>query len=172
MLSAVAGALESIGLGDSHYGVCAAHTDTACPHVHVAISRVDPETGRAVSLDKGATKRLSRWAEQYERDHGRIVVPTRVERREARAARRNLERRCRKEGGMQHAQGARDGGATAPGAASEWRALRSRQAEETQRQQSEQAERVERQRREWHATGGPAPAAPRTTEVAPVPRTG
>ena len=99
MLSAIAGALDSIGLDDRHYAVCAAHTDTACPHVHVAVSRVDPETGRAVNLDKGATKRLSRWAEQYERQHGGIVVPTRVERREAQAARRDLKRCCRK-GGM------------------------------------------------------------------------
>ena len=46
------------------------------PHVHIAVSRVDPETGRAVNLDKGATRRPSRWAEQYEHDHGGIVVPT------------------------------------------------------------------------------------------------
>ena len=98
MLSTVGGALKSIRLDDRHYAVCAAHTDTACPHVHVAVSRVDPETGRAVNLDSRATKRLSRWAEQYERDHGGIVVPTRVERRKAQAARRDLERRCRKAG--------------------------------------------------------------------------
>ena len=65
MLSAVAGALDSLGLDHRHYAVCAAHSDTDCPHVHVAVSRVDPETGRAVNLDKGATRRLSRWAEQY-----------------------------------------------------------------------------------------------------------
>ena len=76
MLSAVAGALDSLGLYHRHYAVCAAHTDTDCPHVHVAVSRVDPETGRAVNLDKGATRRLSRWAEQYERNHRGIVVPT------------------------------------------------------------------------------------------------
>ena len=93
MLSAVGGALKSIRLDDRHYAVCAAQTDAACPHVHVAVSRVDPETGRAVNLDSRATKRLSRWAEQYERDHGGIVVPTRVERLKAQAARRDLERR-------------------------------------------------------------------------------
>lgn len=76
MLSAVAGALDSLGLDHRHYAVCAAHSDTNCPHVHVAVSRVDPETGRAVNLAKGATRRLSRWAEQYERNHGGIVVPT------------------------------------------------------------------------------------------------
>ena len=96
MLSAVAGVLDSLGLDQRHYAVCAAHADTNCPHVHVAVSRIDPETGRAVNLDKNATRRLSRWVEQYERDHGGVVVPGRVERREARAARRSLERRCRK----------------------------------------------------------------------------
>ncbi len=74
MLSAVASALDSLGLDHRHYAVCAAHTDTNCPHVHVAVSRIDPETGRAVNLDKGATRRLSRWAERYERNHGGIVM--------------------------------------------------------------------------------------------------
>ena len=53
MLSAVAGALDSLGLDHRHYAVCAAHTDTDCPHVHVAVSRVDPETGRAVKPRQG-----------------------------------------------------------------------------------------------------------------------
>ena len=100
MMSAVAGALESIRLDHRHYAVCAAHTDTACPHVHIAVSRVDPETGKTVTLDSRATTRLNRWAEQYERENGGIVVPGRVARREAQAARRGLERRCRR-GGMQ-----------------------------------------------------------------------
>ena len=54
MLSAVVGALDSLGLDHLHNAVCAAHSDTACPHVHVAVSRVDLETGRAVNLDQGA----------------------------------------------------------------------------------------------------------------------
>ena len=56
-----------------------------------------------MNLDKGATRRLSRWAEQYECDHGGIVVPGRVERREAREVRHGLERRCRKMGGSPRA---------------------------------------------------------------------
>jgi len=36
---------------------------------------------------------LSRWAEQYERDRGGIVVPTGVERRKAKVDPRRLERR-------------------------------------------------------------------------------
>ena len=54
MLSAITGALESIGLDHCHYAVCAAHTDTACPHMHVAVSRVDPETGVGRGREGGA----------------------------------------------------------------------------------------------------------------------
>ena len=167
MLSAVAGALDSLGLDHRHYAVCAAHTDTACPHVHVAVSRVDPETGRAVNLDKNATRRLSRWAEQYERDHGGIVVPGRVERREARPARRSLERRCRKSGMPRNqarstaarlhprpaAKRARRRPRSFPGAPPEqraqWTQLLERQRGEVRRQRTAEDERVERRRREW-----------------------
>jgi hypothetical protein len=54
----------------------------------------------------------------YERDHGGIVVPTRVERRKAQAARRDLERRCRK-GGQAARAGPLDRRAAAPAAAGE-----------------------------------------------------
>ena len=193
MLSAVGGALKSIRLDDHHYAVCAAHTDTACPHVHVPVSRVDPETGRAVNLDKGATKRLSRWAEQYEREHGGIVVPTRVERRKAQAARRDLERRCRK-GGMPRekarstaarlhprppAKRARKrlpspAGST-PDQRAQWTQLVERQRGEVRRQRTAEDERVERRQREWrtyqgaraeaHSAGGPAPFPPRSASI-------
>ena len=193
MLSAVGGALKSIRLDDRHYAVCAAHTDTACPHVHVAVSRVDPETGRAVNLDAGATKRLSRWAEQYERDHGGIVVPTRVERRKAQAARRDLERRCRK-GGMPRekarstaarlhprppAKPARKRPPSPAGSTPEdrtqWKRLVERQAEQTRRQRTTEEERVVRRRREWRSyraaraqaqsTGAAVPSRPRSASI-------
>ena len=193
MLAAVAEALDSIGLDDRHYAVCAAHTDTACPHVHVAVSRIDPETGRVVNLDKGATKRLSRWAERYERRQGEIVVPTRIERRKAQAARRDLERRCRK-GGMARNQArataarlhprppakparkrppSPDG--STPQDRSQWRGLLERQAEQVQAQRTAEAQRVARRRREWrayqaaraqaHSTGAAAPAMPRSASI-------
>ena len=193
MLSAVAGALDSLGLDHRHYAVCAAHTDTDCPHVHVAVSRVDPENGRAVNLDKGATRRLSRWAEQYERDHGGIVVPGRVERREARAARRGLERRCRRSGMPRHqarATAARLHPQPAarrarkrpplpadapPDQRAQWTELVERQRDEVRHQRTAEDERVERRRREWrtyqgaraeaHAAAGPAPSPPRSASV-------
>ena len=189
MLSAVGGALKSLRLDDRHYAVCAAHTDTACPHVHVAVSRVDPETGRAVNLDSRATKRLSRWAEQYERDHGGIVVPTRVERRKAQAARRDLERRCRK-GGLPREQ-ARSTAArlhprppakparkrppspagSTPEDRTQWKRLIERQAEQTRRQRTTEEERVVRRRREWRSyraarsTGAVVPSRPRSASI-------
>ena len=173
--------------------VCAAHSDTACPHVHVAVTRVDPETGRAVNLDKGATRRLSRWAEQYERDHGGIVVPGRVERREARAARRRLERRCRKSG-MPREQ-ARSTAArlhprsaakqarkrppspagSPPGQRAQWTQRVERQRGEVRRQRTVEDEQVERRRREWRtyqaaravarAAAGPVPSPPRSASI-------
>ena len=195
MLSAVAGALDSLGLDHRHYAVGAAHTDTNCPHVHVAVSRVDPETGRAVNLDKGATCRLSRWAEQYERDHGGIVVPGRVERREARETRRGLDRRCRRSGMPRNqarstatrlhpqpaARRARKRPPSPAGAQpdqrTQWTQLLERQRGEVRRQRTAEDERVERRRREWRtyqaaraeahaaAAAGPAPSPPRSASI-------
>ena len=128
-----------------------------------------PGNGPAVNLDQGATRRLSQWAEQYERDHGGIVVPTRVERREAQAARRDLKRRCRKSGmapdqarsttARLHprppAKPARkrppspDG--STPQDRAQWQRLVARQAEQVQAQRTAEAERVARRRREWRA---------------------
>ena len=128
-----------------------------------------PGNGPAVNLDQGATRRLSRWAEQYERDQGGIVVPTRVERHEAQEARRDLKRRCRKSGTAPDqarsttarlhprppAKPARkrppspDG--STPQDRAHWQRLVARQAEQVQAQRTAEAERVARRRREWRA---------------------
>ena len=45
---------------------------TACPHVHVAVSRVDLETGRAVNVDQDAHAQAQPvGSSNNERDHGR-----------------------------------------------------------------------------------------------------
>ena len=98
MLEAAAGALEAIGIDSRHYGVVAAHGDVAHRHLHIVVCRVDPETGKAVNIGPPAARALSRWAEQYEREHGGIVVPTRVERRECRERQQAAIREQRKEG--------------------------------------------------------------------------
>ena len=155
MLSAAGGALKSLRLDHRHYAVCSAHTDTTRPHVHIAVSRVDPETGRAVTLDKGATQRLSRWAEEYERAHGGIVVPTRP--------RPPSQRTSRKPPPPTRA---------APEETAKWAELASRQRNEAQRQRTEQTERVERRRREWAAwQEANAKARAAGTDVPPKPRT-
>lgn len=81
MISATKEALKSLGL-DGHQAVLAAHHDRDHRHVHAAVNRVSTEDGRAVNLRQSG-RRLSAWAEQYERTHGGIQVPTRVERRQA-----------------------------------------------------------------------------------------
>ena len=75
-------ALRSIGM-DACQALVVEHTDTDHPHVHVAICRVDPETGKACGRNNDGRK-LSVWAEKYERSRGRIQVPNRIARREAR----------------------------------------------------------------------------------------
>ncbi|MYH31209.1 MAG: relaxase/mobilization nuclease domain-containing protein, partial [Acidobacteria bacterium] len=70
---------------EKNQAVLAVHTDRDHIHVHVAVNRVDPETGRAAELTQ-SQNRLSAWAEQYETRHDNIVTPNRIARREARNA--------------------------------------------------------------------------------------
>ena len=75
-------ALKSIGM-DACQALVVEHTDTAHPHVHVAACRVDPETGKACGR-KNDAKKLSTWAAKSERSRGRVQVPNRIARRQAR----------------------------------------------------------------------------------------
>ena len=84
MSRAVDGSLEALGL-EGHEALIVAHDDTRHPHVHVVANRVDPETGKAAKLGNSKL-RLSRWAEGYERDQGRIRVERRVKNNERRRA--------------------------------------------------------------------------------------
>ena len=74
---AVTESLEKMGLADRQT-VMIAHRDTEHPHVHVVVNRVSVEDGRAAKLGNSYLK-LSRWAEGYEREQGRIRCPQRVE---------------------------------------------------------------------------------------------
>ena len=73
----MAESLEKMGLADRQ-AVMIAHRDTEHPHVHVVVNRVSVEDGRAAKLGNSYLK-LSRWAEGYEREQGRIRCPQRVE---------------------------------------------------------------------------------------------
>ena len=84
MSRAVDGSLEALGL-ERHEALIVAHEDTRHPHVHVIANRVDPETGKAAKLGNSKL-RLSRWAEGYEREQGRIRCERRVENNERRRA--------------------------------------------------------------------------------------
>ncbi len=84
MSRAVDESLEALGL-ESHEALIVAHEDTQHPHVHVIANRVDPETGKAATLGNSKL-RLSRWAEGYEREQGRIRCERRVENNERRRA--------------------------------------------------------------------------------------
>ena len=84
MSRAVDGSLHALGL-DGHEALIVAHDDTRHPHVHVIANRVDPETGKAAKLGNSKL-RLSRWAEGYEREQGRIRCEERVKNNERRRA--------------------------------------------------------------------------------------
>ena len=77
--------LASLGvLGLSgHEAVLIRHTDTEHDHLHIVVNLVHPETGRRAKLSKDRLK-LSEWAERYEREHGQIVCPKRVQNNERR----------------------------------------------------------------------------------------
>ena len=77
MIGAGRTALETLGLAH-HEALMVSHTDREHPHLHVIVNVVDPETGKANRLSF-SRKKLSEWAEDYERQHGKIYCDQRVE---------------------------------------------------------------------------------------------
>ncbi len=76
MVSAMKDSLRSLKMDDREI-LLVAHTDTNAPHIHAIVNRVHPENGIAASTSRDHLK-LSRWAEAYERDQGKIRVHARV----------------------------------------------------------------------------------------------
>lgn len=70
MLRAVDGSLEALGL-EGRQALIVAHTDRAHRHCHVIVNRVDPWDGKAAKLGRDRIT-LSRWAEGWEIEQGRI----------------------------------------------------------------------------------------------------
>jgi len=68
---------------DHLQAVIVCHQDTAHPHVHVILNRVDPATGKMHPFGNDAHK-LDEWAAKYERDRAQIVSPNRDEKHEER----------------------------------------------------------------------------------------
>lgn len=85
MVAAAEATLKVLG-AEGFQAAIIAHRDTAHPHVHVIVNRVDPATGKSLSLDKSALK-LDKWAADYERERGQIVSPNRDKKHEARRQR-------------------------------------------------------------------------------------
>ena len=66
--------LKALGL-ERHQALIVSHRDGQ-PHVHVIANRVEPESGQAAGLSRSKL-RLSKWAERYEREQGKIRCPAR-----------------------------------------------------------------------------------------------
>ncbi len=62
---------------EEHQALMVAHTDTAHPHVHLAINMVHPETGLRLD-DNFERRRAQAWALAYEKDNGRIYCEQRL----------------------------------------------------------------------------------------------
>jgi hypothetical protein len=69
--------IKVLGL-DKHQALIVAHNDTKHPHVHIIANRVDPETGKALVMKNDQLK-LSKWAQEYELKHGKILCDARVQ---------------------------------------------------------------------------------------------
>lgn len=76
MMRAVNGAIRALGAEDRQ-ALIVAHNDEEQPHVHVVINRVSPEDGRLLSSSKERLN-LSRWAQKYEEQRGKILCEERV----------------------------------------------------------------------------------------------
>ena len=74
MLRAAAESLKALGM-ERRQALIVSHRDGQ-PHVHVIANRVDPESGKAAGLSRSKLK-LSKWAEGYEGEQGKIRCPAR-----------------------------------------------------------------------------------------------
>ena len=77
MLRAANESIRALG-AEGHQAAIIAHNDTAHPHLHVVINRVNPENGKMLDL-WGYQKRLSKWAMAYEQERGKVWCDKRVE---------------------------------------------------------------------------------------------
>jgi hypothetical protein len=77
MQAAARNALQAMGMEGAR-ALFAIHNDEAYAHIHIVASKINPETGRAFDLKENYLK-LSKWAEQYERDFSGGVVCTKRE---------------------------------------------------------------------------------------------
>jgi hypothetical protein len=84
MEEAARSALADLGMGNAK-AIFVAHNDEDFPHAHVIASKINPDTGRAYDLERSYRK-LSVWAQEYEREHGGVISLRRQDANELRAA--------------------------------------------------------------------------------------
>jgi Ti-type conjugative transfer relaxase TraA len=77
MQQAAREALAALGMANAR-ALFAVHSNESYAHIHIVASKINPATGHAYDLKENFLK-LSRWAEQYEREHGGIACPGREE---------------------------------------------------------------------------------------------
>ncbi|WP_244832494.1 relaxase/mobilization nuclease domain-containing protein [Caballeronia sp. TF1N1] len=87
MVQAARDALAVQGLQD-HQVLMVIHNDTDHRHIHLMVNRVHPLTGVAATLSLDHQK-FSRWAERYEKEHGKVWCQQRVQNNLARSFRRS-----------------------------------------------------------------------------------
>jgi hypothetical protein len=83
MISAGRSALIALGLQE-HESVFVAHRDERHPHLHLIVNAINPNTGKSNTLSYSKQK-LSKWAEAYEVERGKIYCQQRVDNNEKRA---------------------------------------------------------------------------------------
>lgn len=83
MIEAATESLKANDLDNGYEVLMVAHNDEPQPHIHVIVNRVHPENGIMAPLSQDHLK-LSRWAERFEREGGKIYCEQRVENNERR----------------------------------------------------------------------------------------
>lgn len=76
MVRSALGALRALG-AESRQALIICHSDEPQPHIHVLVNRVSPDDGRMLSSSNEKLE-LSKWAEGYEKERGRIYCEDRV----------------------------------------------------------------------------------------------
>jgi Ti-type conjugative transfer relaxase TraA len=84
MEEAARSALAELGMGNAK-AIFVAHNDEDFSHTHIVASKINPDTGRAYDLERSYRK-LSVWAQEYEREHGGVISLRRQDANELRAA--------------------------------------------------------------------------------------
>ncbi len=89
MLRAANESIRALG-AEGNQAALIAHNDTAHPHVHVIVNRVNPENGKMLDL-WNSQKTLSKWALSYEQERGQVHCEKRAENWNKRAKGENVQ---------------------------------------------------------------------------------